>query len=53
MFYDYAPAVYDKISKSKMISKFEATAKAIEAVKPKMYLPSAVRAASWILCCHT
>ncbi|MBI4787786.1 MAG: MBL fold metallo-hydrolase [Chloroflexi bacterium] len=39
--YDYAPDVYQKISKKKMISKFEATAKAIEAVKPKMYLPSA------------
>ncbi len=39
--YDYAPDVYAKISKKKMIGKFEATAKAIEAVKPKMYLPSA------------
>ncbi len=39
--YDYAPEVYQKISRKKMISKFEATAKAIETVKPKMYLPSA------------
>ncbi|MBI5030572.1 MAG: MBL fold metallo-hydrolase [Chloroflexi bacterium] len=39
--YEYSPEVYQTISKKKMISKFEATAKAIEVVKPKMYLPSA------------
>jgi UDP-MurNAc hydroxylase len=39
--YEYTPEIYQKISKKKMISKFEATAKAIEVVKPKMYLPSA------------
>jgi UDP-MurNAc hydroxylase len=39
--YDYAPEIYQNISKKKMISKFEATAKAIEALRPRMYLPSA------------
>ncbi len=39
--YEYPRELYQKISKKKMISKFEATAKAIEATTPKMYLPSA------------
>jgi UDP-MurNAc hydroxylase len=39
--YDYRPEIYQQISKRKMISKFEATAKAIETVRPGMYLPSA------------
>lgn len=39
--YEYSSEVYQAISKKKMMSKFEATAKAVEAVKPKMYLPSA------------
>lgn len=39
--YDYPPETYQRISKKKMISKFEATAKAIEAIRPRMYLPSA------------
>ena len=37
--YDYPEETYRKISKKKMLSKFEAMAKAIEAVKPKLYLP--------------
>jgi len=39
--YDYPPEQYQRISRKKMFSKFEATAKGIEAVKPRMYLPSA------------
>ena len=39
--YDYPEELYERISKQKMLSKFEATAQAIEAVNPKIYLPSA------------
>jgi UDP-MurNAc hydroxylase len=39
--YEYPTEQYQNISKKKMISKFEATAKAIETIKPRMYLPSA------------
>ena len=39
--YDYPEKTYREIAKKKMISKFEATAKAIETIRPKMYLPSA------------
>lgn len=39
--YDYADAEYRRISKKKRISKFEATAQAIEHVQPGVYLPSA------------
>ncbi len=39
--YDYSPDVYQRISRQKMLSKFEAVAKAIETVAPRMYLTSA------------
>lgn len=39
--YDYPPEEYARISKKKMISKFETTARAIEALRPRVYLPSA------------
>jgi UDP-MurNAc hydroxylase len=39
--YNYPDNIYREIARKKMISKFEATAKAIEAVRPKIYLPSA------------
>ncbi len=39
--YDYPEKTYQRISRKKMFSKFEATARAIETVQPKMYLPSA------------
>jgi len=39
--YDYPIEVYEKISKKKKLSKFEATAIAIENVKPEIYIPSA------------
>lgn len=37
----YNKEVYERISTSKVINKFRATADAIEVVKPAMYLPSA------------
>jgi UDP-MurNAc hydroxylase len=39
--YDYPKDAYERVSKKKMTSKFEATAQAIEIVNPKLYLPSA------------
>ena len=39
--YEYAPAEYERISRQKLTSKFEMVAKAIEVVKPDVYLPSA------------
>jgi len=39
--YDYPEQTYREISRKKVISKFESTAKAIETIKPKIYLPSA------------
>jgi UDP-MurNAc hydroxylase len=39
--YEYPDEVYRSISRKKMMSKFEATAKAIEVVRPRAYLPSA------------
>jgi UDP-MurNAc hydroxylase len=39
--YDYPEQTYREISRKKVISKFEATAKAIESIKPRIYLPSA------------
>lgn len=39
--YDYSEEQYQKISRKKKLSKFEATAIAIENIAPKVYLPSA------------
>jgi UDP-MurNAc hydroxylase len=39
--YEYTQSDYEQISKKKKRSKFEATAVAIELVKPKVYIPSA------------
>ena len=39
--YDYEQSEYDRISHRKMMSKFEAVARAIETVRPRTYLPSA------------
>jgi UDP-MurNAc hydroxylase len=39
--YDYAPEEYARISQQKLMSKFEMVARAIEVVRPRMYLPSA------------
>jgi len=39
--YDYDEKTYQRISRKKMFSKFEATARAIEAVQPDVFLPSA------------
>ncbi len=39
--YQYDAVTYDRISAKKVLSKFEATAKAIETLKPRVYLPSA------------
>jgi UDP-MurNAc hydroxylase len=39
--YDYSPQEYAEISRRKATSKFETVARAIEAVRPRIYLPSA------------
>ncbi|MCI0450166.1 MAG: Rieske 2Fe-2S domain-containing protein [Chlorobi bacterium] len=39
--YEYSKEEYDRISRRKMIGKFETVAKAIETLSPKLYLPSA------------
>lgn len=39
--YDYAPSEYERISRQKLLGKFEMVARAIEAVQPQVYLPSA------------
>jgi UDP-MurNAc hydroxylase len=39
--YDYSREEYERVSLKKMRSKFEATAKAIETVRPDIFLPSA------------
>jgi UDP-MurNAc hydroxylase len=39
--YDYEPAFYSALSRRKMLSKFEAVARAILAVRPRAYLASA------------
>jgi UDP-MurNAc hydroxylase len=39
--YDYLPEEYERISRQKVASKFETVARAIEMVKPRVYLPSA------------
>jgi UDP-MurNAc hydroxylase len=39
--YDYPKEEYARISKQKLMSKFEMVARAIDAVKPGIYLPSA------------
>ncbi len=39
--YEYDEKSYQRISRKKMFSKFEATARAIEAVQPNVFLPSA------------
>jgi len=39
--YDYAPEQYERISKKKVLAKFNAVAEAIKVVSPTFYLPSA------------
>ena len=39
--YAYPEETYRRISRRKMMAKFEATAKAVEVVQPRMFLPSA------------
>lgn len=39
--YEYDEKTYQRISRKKMFSKFEATARAIESVQPRIFLPSA------------
>jgi len=39
--YDYEPHEYERISRLKLLGKFEMVARAIEAVQPSAYLPSA------------
>jgi UDP-MurNAc hydroxylase len=39
--YDYSPEVYQQISKHKYLSKFETVARAIETIRPRIFLPSA------------
>jgi UDP-MurNAc hydroxylase len=39
--YEYEPEEYQRISKKKLTNKFEMVARAIEAVRPRIYLPSA------------
>jgi UDP-MurNAc hydroxylase len=39
--YGYPEELYQRIARKKMMGKFESTAKAIEAISPRMYLPSA------------
>ena len=39
--YDYPAAEYERISRHKLTSKFEMVARAIDAVQPRVYLPSA------------
>jgi len=39
--YDYPPEVYERISKHKLLSKFETVARAIETINPRTFLPSA------------
>ena len=39
--YDYAPAEYQRISRHKLTTKFEMVARAIGAMQPGVYLPSA------------
>jgi len=39
--YDYDEKTYQRISRKKMFSKFESTVRAIEAVQPEVFLPSA------------
>lgn len=39
--YEYEPGEYQRISRQKLLGKFEMVARAIEAVGPRVYLPSA------------
>ena len=39
--YDYEPSEYERISRQKLLGKFEMVARAIDAVRPSVYLPSA------------
>lgn len=39
--YDYAADEYERISRQKLLGKFEMVARAIEAVQPQVYVPSA------------
>ena len=39
--YDYSPEHYAEVSRKKMISKFEAVARAIQTIGPRVYVPSA------------
>lgn len=39
--YDYEPEEYQLISRKKLVNKFESVARAIETVRPRVYLPSA------------
>jgi len=39
--YDYSREIYEKISKTKMLGKFETVARGIETVRPRVFLPSA------------
>ena len=39
--YDYDEKTYQRISRKKMFSKFEATVRAIETIQPEVFLPSA------------
>jgi UDP-MurNAc hydroxylase len=39
--YEYDSAEYERISRQKLLSKFEMVARAIDAVRPNVYLPSA------------
>lgn len=39
--YEYEPEEYERISRQKLTGKFEMVARAVEAVQPSLYLPSA------------
>jgi len=39
--YEYPPAVYERVSERKVLSKFETVARAIETITPRVFLPSA------------
>jgi len=39
--YDYAPEKYESISRKKSFAKFESVAKAIDLIRPAVYIPSA------------
>ena len=39
--YDYSPSVYKQVSEHKSLSKFETVARAIEVLRPRVFIPSA------------